>query len=91
MNKNAMHLKLSDTLHAAIVANAEATSRCHTEVVCEAVHQYLLRNPLTRDSLFDAVISPYIGRLIRAEATIGTMQHQIDELKLMNPRPKSRL
>jgi hypothetical protein len=86
-----MHLKLTKILHEGIANNAAATGRHHTAIVTEAVEQYLLRNPLTRDSLFDAVLSPYINRLVTAESAIGTMQHQIDEMKLMNPRPKSRL
>jgi predicted transcriptional regulator len=73
--------KLSDREYDALKANAGATGRTMTDVVKEALSQYLVRTPLSRDSVIDAVLNPHIGRVIKLEGTIADLTERIQSLE----------
>jgi cAMP phosphodiesterase len=77
-------LKLSDSLFAKLEDNAQATSRKKTHVIVEAIEQYLMRNPVSRDSLFGSVVSPYLGQVRALEAQVAEQNDRLVQLEQAN-------
>jgi predicted transcriptional regulator len=73
--------KLSDREYDALKANAEATGRTMTDVVKEALSQYMVRTPLSRDSVIDMVLNPHMGRVIKLEGTIADLTERLESLE----------
>jgi hypothetical protein len=74
-------LKLSDTLHAALKANGEATSRDMSAIVREAVQQYLKRSPISSESIADDILNPHLIRVCELERTMAEHTEAIAELR----------
>jgi hypothetical protein len=74
-------IKLSDSQHATLKANAESTSRTMTEITKSALQAYLLSTALSRAPVVDEILNPHLIRVMKLESTIADVTERLTQLE----------
>jgi hypothetical protein len=74
-------IKLSDSQHATLKANAESTSRTMTQITKEALERYLLSTAVSHVQVVDQILNPHLIRVMGLERTIADLTERLESLE----------